>query len=130
VQRGVLRRSGAVHDTPRDVQYVAVRELELVNDLANLLNFRVKALVGHRKLWLLVKDLPALCAGDLRYDNVVRVIVRDEAGRVARRQIDVGLRPHRQLAFQIAAGVAKRREQEMQHRQDERRAVFELLEHL
>ena len=126
VQRVGRRRLGLVEPAAREVERVAGLEHEVVARLAVLAERRRVALVLERQLEQRVVDQPALLAGHLEDQHVVRVVVHREALRVARRVVRVRLDAVAERLLERAAEDRERVPADVQRLEHDRRAGLPL----
>ena len=109
----------------RHVQRVAGAQRELEHGRAGLAERRRPALRLQRQLEHRVVHAPVLLAGDLKDEDVVRVVVDGEALRAPRRVVRVRLHGLLELRLQLPAEARERRPVEVEALEDDRRAALE-----
>ena len=114
---------------PRQVEHVPRPEDEVVHGLARTAHLGGVLLVLQRQLERWLVNEPALLAGDLKHEDVVRVVVHREPLRRARRVVRVHLRGMAQRAFERAAERAELRPVEVEALQDDRRPALPFGQH-
>ncbi len=103
----------------RQVERVAGPQDEVVGRLAVLPERLRVALVLQRELEQRVVEEPALLAGDLEDEDVVRVVVHGEALRAARRVVGVDLNAETERLLELPAEDRQRQPVDVQRLQDD-----------